>query len=442
MIRSRIVPRRGLLAMLFALLLASELLGLGPLASTAARAQELTIWHDLGDNGTKWFAAAGEAFAKTHPGVTMRAISYPTDQWFGRCIGAINTGTAPDLIYNNYERVIRVAAQTHKLIDMKPVLATLADISFLSPDDLRVATYAGQMIILPVQRVQMAFGVRKSWLDKVGEKPPVSWDDTLRVGRKFQTEHPDGGTAPIFAFALEAANPRDLIHMLDLFTFGAGLRHTLIDEAGNVVIDEPEHARVLTEFLKIFTAYHMVPPDTVNYSFNEMYQVIEGGRAGMFRVGDWNVAKWVKQGPAGDFVVGPWPQFFPDKPSAVVIGGMRGVAVPENSPHQALATEFAAFLLDRPAQQASLNFVGSAVRKDLNVDALPPQSQQFATPTWNLIAYDFPESIHPWYPQLEASFHKKLMAAIANPPADWNAFIKQTAAEMRTEAKALAAKPG
>ncbi|HTC08735.1 MAG TPA: extracellular solute-binding protein [Acetobacteraceae bacterium] len=412
------------------------------LGGTAARAQQLTIWHDLGDNGTKWFVAASEEFAKTHPGVTVRAISYPTDQWFGRCIGAINTNTAPDLIYNNYERVIRVAAQTHKIEDMKPILAAIADKAFLSPDDLRVATYAGHMIILPVQRVQMAFGVRKSWLDKVGENFPLTWDDTLRVGKKFQTEHPDGGTVPVFAFALEAANPRDLIHMLDLFTFGAGLRHTLIDENGKVVIDEPEHAKVLTEFMKVFTAYHMVPPDAVNYSFNEMYQVIEGGRAGMFRVGDWNVAKWVKQGPTGDFLVGPWPKFFADKQNAVVIGGMRGVAVPENSPHKALAEQFAAFLLGRQAQQASLNFVGAAVRKDLDTSALPAQSQQFAKPTWNLIAYDFPESAHPWYPQLEASFHKKLLAAIANPPADWAVFVKQTAAEMRAETKILAAKQG
>jgi ABC-type glycerol-3-phosphate transport system substrate-binding protein len=62
-------PRRGILATLLILLLRIG----------AARAQELTIWHDLGDNGTKWFAAAGEAFAKTHPGVTVRAISYPTE---------------------------------------------------------------------------------------------------------------------------------------------------------------------------------------------------------------------------------------------------------------------------------------------------------------------------------------------------------------------------
>ena len=51
----------------------------------------------------------------------------------------------------------------------------LGNFAFLVEDDLRVATYAGKTIILPVQRVQMAFGVRKSWLDKTGETFPVTW---------------------------------------------------------------------------------------------------------------------------------------------------------------------------------------------------------------------------------------------------------------------------
>ncbi|MCX7340602.1 MAG: hypothetical protein NT037_08770, partial [Hyphomicrobiales bacterium] len=43
-----------------------------------AKAQQLTIWHDLGDNGIKWFEAMGAEFAKTKPGVTVRSLSFPT----------------------------------------------------------------------------------------------------------------------------------------------------------------------------------------------------------------------------------------------------------------------------------------------------------------------------------------------------------------------------
>jgi ABC-type glycerol-3-phosphate transport system substrate-binding protein len=427
------VPRRGVLAGLLA----------APMVARGQTSQQLTVWHDLGENGNKWFGAVATAFGTSHPGVTLRATSYPTDQWFGRVIGALNTSTAPDLVFNNYERVIRVATQTGKVMDLRPVLAALADKGFLSEDDLRVATYEGRMIILPVQRVQMAFGARRSWLERVGEPFPVTWDDTMRVARKFRDGHPDGDpNSKVFAFGLEAAQPRDLIHILDLFIFGAGLRNTLIDPAGAIVVDEPQHAHVLEEFLKTYTTYRFVSPDTINYSFGEMYQVIEGGKAGMFRVGDWNVAKWDTQALNGDFVVGAWPKFFPDHQNGVVIGGMRGIAVPENSPHKELAIEFAKFLLSAPAQQASLAIMGAAVRKDLDVGGLSPRQQAFARPAWALYAYDFPESVHPFYPQLEAAYHRKLLDAIAHPPADFAPFIASTAQEMRVAAKQLAEKKG
>jgi hypothetical protein len=62
----------------------------------------------------------------------------------------------------------------------------------------------------------------------------------------------------------------------------------------------------------------------------------------------------------------------------VVIGGMRGVAVPENAPNKSLANEFTAFLLSKPAQQASLQIMGSAVRNDLDVSGLSERQRAFA----------------------------------------------------------------
>lgn len=409
--------------------------------SGVSRAAELVIWHDLGENGITWFKDMGEEFAKTHPGVTVRSNNYPTDQWFGRCISAINTDTAPDLIYNNYERVIRVAVQTENIMDLAPVLDSVVDKAFLTPGDLQVARYDGKMIIIPIQRVQMAMGVRKSWLDKVGEDYPATWEDVRRVSAKFLEDDPDGdGVKNTFAMALEAAKPRDLIHILDLFMFGSGLRHTLIDPEGNIVIDEPAHAKVLEEVMKAFTVYGYAAPDTINHSFGEMYQVIEGGKAGMFRVGDWNVKKWDAQAIKGDFVVGPWPSFEAGKKGAVVIGGMRGVAIPENSPNKDLAIEFVKFMLSQSAQQMSLNTIGSAVRSDLDVAGMSERQIFFAKPTDTLNPYDFPESIFSFYPELEAAYHRKLLGAISKPPADWQAFIAETAEEMRELAKKLAAK--
>jgi ABC-type glycerol-3-phosphate transport system substrate-binding protein len=116
---------------------------------------------------------------------------------------------------------------------------------------------------------------------------------------------------------------------------------------------------------------------------------------------------------------------------------MRGVAVPENAPNKALADEFAQFLLSQEAQQLALEHVGAAVRDDLAVDDLSERRQYFARAEGDLNAYDFPEATHAFYPELEASFHRKLLDAIANPPADWDAFIADLAGQMREEAARL-----
>ena len=181
-------------------------------------------------------------------------------------------------------------------------------------------------------------------------------------------------------------------------------------------------------------------PDTINHSFPEMYQLIEVGRAGMFRLGDWNVKKWDGASVLnGDFLVGPWPAFDGRK-NSVVIGGMRGVAVPENSPNKAIAVEFARFMLSKQAQQASLDNLGSGVRKDLDLSALSERQRYFALANHNLSAYDFPESVHLWYPELEAAYHRKLLGALAKPPSNWKVFIGETATEMRELQVKLAAK--
>ncbi len=400
---------------------------------SAASAQDLVVWHDLGENGIKWFEALNELYSEQNPDVSITSINYPTDQWISKSIASLNTDTAPDLLFNNYERVIRVQNQTDKILDLTPYLPAGAK-EYLSEGDLQVATYDDKMIIFPIQRVQMAFGVRSSWLEAVDEEFPQTWDDVLRVAEKFTTADPDNnGESDTFGIAIEAANPRDLIHMLDLYTFGTGLRHTLVDPEGNVVIAEPQHKEVLIEVMKLFTDYGYVAPDSVNHSFQDMYQVIEGGRAGMFRVGDWNVKKWDAEAIAGDFTIGTWPAFEGTEDAAVVVGGMRGVAVPTNSPEQEAAIAFAQFMLSPEAQKASFANIGSSVRSDFDMTDMGLSENQtaFADPQYNLNAYDFPESIHTWYPEIEAEYHKRLLDAIANPPEDWNAYVDELAADMQ-----------
>jgi hypothetical protein len=49
-----------------------------------AEAEELVVWHDLGDNGINWFNELSELYQSVDPETTITSVSYPTDQWFGK----------------------------------------------------------------------------------------------------------------------------------------------------------------------------------------------------------------------------------------------------------------------------------------------------------------------------------------------------------------------
>ncbi len=59
------------------------------------------IWHDKGEDGLRMIEQMAELYKKDHPGVTVKSLSMPTEQWFSRSIAALNTNTAPDILFND-----------------------------------------------------------------------------------------------------------------------------------------------------------------------------------------------------------------------------------------------------------------------------------------------------------------------------------------------------
>lgn len=400
-----------------------------------ASAQELLIWHDKGDLGTVMFEDIGKLFAEQHPGVTVRALSFPTDQWLSKSIAALNTNTAPDLLFNDNFRINVIQQSSGKLTPIDDLVAGLDDATRAAIPEgaLAASTIDGTLLMLPLQQATGAFGVRTSWLEAVGEEYPRTWDDVFRIGAKFATEDPDGnGSDDTFGIALQAGNASVTHQMLELFGFGAGLDHLIIDEEGHVVLDDPRNAKLIETFLRIFREEGLVSPETINHVFTDMYQLIEGGRAGMFRVLDANVVKWDGiEGLAGDYTIGPIPSLFEDEPPAVEMHSVRSIVVTPSSDNPELAAEYAAFALRPESQAIMFRDKGSAVRPDIPLDGLSETQTFFADPQYPVNANDFLSAKYAWYPKLQDAFYREISDAIATPPADFEAWIGETANKMR-----------
>jgi multiple sugar transport system substrate-binding protein len=408
-----------------------------------AQALELVIWHDKGDDGLKMISEMAAIYKQTNPDITIRSLSFPTEQWFSKTIAALNTGTSPDIIFNDDSRIVRIQQTTGKLTDVKPDIEALSpgDRQYITDGDIRAGTLEGKTLMMPFQRTVAGWGVRKSWLDKVGEKPPVTMEDAIRVAQKFQTQDPDGnGKADTYGMAWQAGDAPSMFGGgINLLVFGNLMQHSLIDDGANIVIEEPVIKKATIEYLKLFTTYKLVAPDTINHTFTDMYQLIEGGRAGMFRVGNWNVKKWDNEAIKGDYTVLPFPGMSDGK-GAMVIGSVRGMAVPTNAPNVAEARKFLAFLVTQAGQQRSLENMGGVVRTDLDTSRVTPGLKPFIDKDTKLGIADSMTAQYPWYPALQDAYYRKLTAAIAAPPSDWDVWFKATADELRAEVVKLKAK--
>ncbi len=302
---------------------------------------------------------------------------------------------------------------------------------------MRVATFGGKQIIIPISACRWRSASARAGSTRMVQVPDT-WDEVKALAVAFRDKDPDGnGQADTFGPRPAGAKPRDLIHMLDLFVFGSGLRHTLIDPEGKI-LDRPASpcagaGRVPQD---LFT-FKFVAPDTINHSFNE---IVPGDRGRPWR--------HVSASATGTSASGT----VPTSSTAIFVSGLaevRGRPSECRRPSAACAAwpsrEFAptgagagirGLHADEGGAAGSLENVGAGVRKDLDVSKLSPRSQYFAKAS-TASSLRRPGIDPHLLSELEAAFHRKLLSGIANPPADWKAFITETAKEMRELAAKL-----
>ena len=136
------------------------LVGCAAVVARAAVAQEITIWHDKGDDGIRMIQQMADKYKTDHPGVTVKSVSMPTDQWFSRSIAALNTGTSPDILFNDNARIVTIQQSTGKLTDLTQQFQQIAAKAMAEP-------VPPETLAAAQRATEMASGFAKSTMEKV-----------------------------------------------------------------------------------------------------------------------------------------------------------------------------------------------------------------------------------------------------------------------------------
>ena len=390
----------------------------------------LMVWHDKGKKGINIFNDLGAYFTASNPNVTVESVSFDTQTFIQKSIAAILSDSAPDLVFNDWFRLIPIELQTNGFLDLSDAIdpafeAKVPDVA------MKMGYYNDKQITYPHQISQIALGVRTSWLEAVGGEVPETFDDFLALAKKFTYEDPDGnGKDDTFGYS--GYFGAGILETLRYWSLAAGINNLVLNEKGEPSFNSPRHKEVVRFLVSLYRPHKVVPADSLSHTYIEMYQLIEGDKVGLFRVGNWNVPKWDGLFE-GDYQITNWPVLNKgDKPTQQLYT-MRGCAVPENSPNPELAVEFVKAGGDLEGQMVHYKYNSSFARNDLDVLDISENQKYFFEemyePTYNILAPDVHTSKYRYAPKIEELYEQALQEIVVDPNADVDAIMEEAEAD-------------
>lgn len=261
----------GLAASLVAVGALAACAGGGETAADGSTTIEYWLWQDDATDST-WTDLAAD-FNKAHDKVKVNLTSIPLDQYQDRLLTASSSGTAPcaarskDWWLGQFAPQGMLADLTSHIDgwDAKAdVIDGLWDTGRLPGND---AVY-----MMPHQYVTLWLYYNKAIFADAGLEPPTTQEEFLDVATKLTK--PDAGQ---YAFDVRGGAGGQDQWLAWMFAGGADV----VDEAGNVVLDDATAVKVNDDYLSIVTDLQASPPGSITAAFAAVQTNFAAGTTAM-----------------------------------------------------------------------------------------------------------------------------------------------------------------
>jgi len=204
--------------------------------------------------------------------------------------------------------------------------------------NIESGTWRGKFYSMPHTADALHLYYRKDLLDQAGVKPPVDWNELVRIAVKLK------GVVP---YGLVSSWEKGNQFMSQYVLYAAGNGGSILSRDGRTVtLDSPENVEALQLMADMIHKYGIAPLDNLSLTTDDARIVFNQGKA-LFNV-SWDYA-WGNYQAADSAVkdkVGMPPMpVFPGKAPVSVLGGW-GLAINNYSQNKDTAVAFVQFLSD------------------------------------------------------------------------------------------------
>jgi len=197
-------------------------------------------------------------------------------------IEAVGGGEAPDLsILDSAWLAEFVALRYLRAIgEIDPLWETQA-IAWLMPGPRMACVLDGHLYAIPISMDVSILWVRRDWLEAEGWRPPLRWEDLIRLGRHFQ--RPDVrrryglGPYPLAMVAGRAGGETATYQTLPFLWANGGELIT----AGQVVLDRPATYEALSFLRSLIWEHRLMPPEVIAFHREQAALWLAEGRVAM-----------------------------------------------------------------------------------------------------------------------------------------------------------------